>query len=686
MSRVVFIIILILITLPSFGQLKEDSVRQLNEVTVKAYAYDRSSSEVPATIGSIKEHDLNRFSNTSFLPVVNTIPGVRMEERSPGSYRFAIRGSSLRSPFGVRNVKFYWNGLPLTDGSGNTYLNIVDFNSVNQMEIIKGPGASLYGAGTGGVMLMQAARTTAQTRSLKYSLVGGSYGLFRFEAGGSVVSTEKFLLDARLSYQQSDGYRKQTRMKRFTTNIDWTNILSSKSFLTGTLLASSLDYETPGGLTLAQYNSDPSQARPPSGTTPGAEQQKAAVSNNTQYLGLHFDHQWNEAWSTRIGAFGSYTDFINPSIRNYEKRKEYNWGGRTDTQYKFENSSVKGKVTLGAEYQNFYSTVTDYDNLQGTPGNIQTDDKLWSQLFLAFGQVDLELPKNFFVTLGGGGNFVNYKFLRVSVSPEVQQERNFEPVFCPRVALLKKVSPVLSVYGNISNGFSPPSLAEVRPSTASFNNTLNAERGTSYELGMKGTLMRQLDFNVAVYNFELQDAIVIQRDASGADYFVNAGSTSQKGAEFMLAWFPRLSGNKMTSLKIWTSYTYNQYKFSNYVNDGVNYSGNALTGVSPNILVGGADIRLENGLSFNFTANYTDKIPLNDANSEYASDYFLVGGRLGYTLSKKIPLEFFAGVDNALDQRYSLGNDLNAAGGRYYNAAAPRNYFAGVVFRLITTK
>src|SRR6185295_1551608 len=298
MSRAFLSIFCVIVFGSAYSQAKEDSVRQLNEVTVKAYASDRSSSEVPATIGAVKDFDLNRFSNTSFLPVVNTIPGVRMEERSPGSYRFAIRGSSLRSPFGVRNVKFYWNGLPLTDASGNTYLNIVDFNSVNQMEILKGPGASLYGAGTGGVMLMQSTRTTSQTRALKYSLVGGSYGLFRFETGGSVVSTEKFLLDARLSYQQSDGYRKQTRMKRFTTNIDWTNILSSKSFLTGTLLISSLDYETPGGLTLAQYNADPSQARPAAGTTPGAEQQKAAIKNGTEYLGFNFDHQWNEAWST----------------------------------------------------------------------------------------------------------------------------------------------------------------------------------------------------------------------------------------------------------------------------------------------------------------------------------------------------------------------------------------------------
>jgi iron complex outermembrane receptor protein len=55
----------------------------------------------------------------------------------------------------VRNVKFYWNGIPFTDASGNTPLNSLDYGAVQSMEIIKGPGSSLYGAGTGGVVLLQ---------------------------------------------------------------------------------------------------------------------------------------------------------------------------------------------------------------------------------------------------------------------------------------------------------------------------------------------------------------------------------------------------------------------------------------------------------------------------------------------------------------------------------------------------
>src|SRR6478609_2638149 len=156
----------------------QDTVRRLDEVIVKAYASERPLTEVPAAIGVIDSTSLNRFNNTSLLPALNTIPGVRMEERSPGSYRLSIRGSTLRSPFGVRNVKVYWNGLPLTDGGGNTYLNILDFNSVNHIEVVKGPGASLYGAGTGGVVLLNSG--LKREANVDLHVMAGSYGLLRY--------------------------------------------------------------------------------------------------------------------------------------------------------------------------------------------------------------------------------------------------------------------------------------------------------------------------------------------------------------------------------------------------------------------------------------------------------------------------------------------------------------------------
>src|SRR5688572_8687722 len=79
--------------------LSTDTTKLLEEVIVEAYQYGRALQDVPVSIGLLKEKDFERFNTSSLLPVINTVPGVRMEERSPGSYRLSVRGSSLRSPF-----------------------------------------------------------------------------------------------------------------------------------------------------------------------------------------------------------------------------------------------------------------------------------------------------------------------------------------------------------------------------------------------------------------------------------------------------------------------------------------------------------------------------------------------------------------------------------------------------------
>src|SRR5882757_9355855 len=65
--------------------------RPLREVVVKAYEQNRKLSEVGAPVSIVTKASLNRFGNLSILPALNTNPGVRMEERSPGSYRLNIR-------------------------------------------------------------------------------------------------------------------------------------------------------------------------------------------------------------------------------------------------------------------------------------------------------------------------------------------------------------------------------------------------------------------------------------------------------------------------------------------------------------------------------------------------------------------------------------------------------------------
>jgi iron complex outermembrane recepter protein len=651
--------------------LLEPSTFELNEVIVKSYESGRKLSETPASVAVLKRIDLERFSNNSLVPAVNTLAGVRMEERSPGSYRLSIRGSTLRSPFGVRNVKIYWNDLPMTDPAGNTYLNQLDFSNIGRIEILKGPSGSLYGAGTGGVVLLESQKAKSGNE-IASSLLTGSYGLLNY--GFSVKSaSEKQNTFLNYAVSKADGYREQSAMKR--ESLSWQShfFIDEKRSIAAQFLYSDLYYQTPGGLTFAQTQANPQQARPKAGTFQSAIDQKAAIYLKTFWLGLTQEYLFGKNWKNQTGIYLSQTRAENPSIRNFERRIEPSFGGRTTTNYRFADSFLKGTLHFGAEYQSGFFTNKTYGNRKGNVDTLQTDDEIKSNQLLLFGQIDLDLSNTWFVTLGGSYNQLNTRFVRLGKNAQ-EYERAFEPVFAPRIAILKKMGEYLAFHGSIASGFSPPTVAEIRPSEGSFNTTLNPEKGTNLEIGMRGKAFKQkLYFDITAFQFLLKETIVLRRTADGADYFQNAGNTNQQGLEMSFSY--QISSN----LKTFLNYTYHDFKFAEYVVNKTDFSGNKLTGTPPQILNYGIDYASKSGLYANLTYHFTDKIYLNDANTDYASGYRLLHTKLGFRKNwKHFNTDFFAGIDNALNEKYSLGNDLNATGNRFYNPAAERNFYGGM--------
>ena len=87
--------------------IQSDSLKttELTNVEVKVFEKSRQKLTSPDALLILTDKIISPTNGTSFVSGLNTQAGVRMEERSPGSYRIAIRGSSLRAPFGVRNIK-----------------------------------------------------------------------------------------------------------------------------------------------------------------------------------------------------------------------------------------------------------------------------------------------------------------------------------------------------------------------------------------------------------------------------------------------------------------------------------------------------------------------------------------------------------------------------------------------------
>jgi iron complex outermembrane receptor protein len=657
--------------------LKTDSTKTLENVIVKAYEQNRSLIDVAAPVSVTSQAQLNRFSNMSILPALNITPGVSMEERSPGSYRLNIRGSSLRSPFGVRDVKIYLNDIPLTDPTGNTYLNQLSFYNFNSIEIIKGPASSLYGAGIGGAMLIHTLPAEWNDGiSLDYST--GSFNTNNINVNvktGDADHENSFTY----SHQTSDGYRQQAKMRRDISS--WESLLkvNGKQTLHAYMSYSDLYYQTPGGLTLAQYNADPKQARP------GAPENKAAIYQKIFLAGFSNEFKFNDHWHNTTSLYGSYTDFTNPNIRVYEYRKEPHFGGRSVFEYKKEIGKTAFQLDFGTEAQKGFFNTRDYRNKLGIADSMETDDNLNNWQYMFFAQANFELPHGWTITSGVSLNKSSIEDVNLAAKPATTQKRVFKNQLPPHISVLKQLKKNVSIYASVARGFSPPTVSEVLRSDGLFGTNLQPEDGMDYELGLKGALLQnKLFFDISGFLFDLKNTIVQRIDANNVYYYVNAGSTKQNGIESYIS-YQLIDAPKhfINSAKVFSSYALHDFHYKSFKQVNNDFSKNQLPGVALNVVVAGLDITSKAGVYLNVTYNYTDKIALNDANTAYASSYNLLGARVGYknNFTKKIGAEIFAGVDNLFDTKYSLGNDINAFGGRYYNAAPGRNYYAGVSFR-----
>lgn len=657
---------------------------KLTEITVHAFAEDKKITDLPSPVFHLSGADLQRYNDESVVMAVNTVPGVTMEQRSPASYRLNIRGSSLRSPFGVRNVKVYYNGMPLTDPGGDTYLNALSFPDFGSMQVIKGPAGSIYGAGTGGVMLINSPLDNDgndSTFSAGLRFIAGSYG--RSDLSAYMQWGSASLRNAlRLTDSHSNGYRRQSAMHEKGVSYEAHMKSSDRQQLSLFMHYSDLFYETPGGLTLAEYKADPRAARPASGAFPSAEESGASVRQQAFYAGVNNTYKLTEHFSNNTVLYGAFTDFTNPTTRNYEYRKEPHFGARTVFSYEWQADTEKKKTLLwGAEWQQGYFTQKDMGNDGGYPDTLQTDYQINNSQSSVFAQADLNFAQGWNVVAGASLNFASLDFSTLYPAPVTQLGRDFQNGIMPRLALLKKIRNGLVFYGSLSGGFSPPTVSELLPSTAVLNQDLEAEKGTDFELGSRGYIGKdRLYYDVNAFVFDLRQSISQRRDSSGADYFVNAGGTRQRGLEAYLSYvLYRQPSAFVRSVNISLSQTWFHFRYRHYAVEDKNYSGNPLPGVASYRSVLGFDIALRCNLSLHLNWNYTGPVVLSDDNTAKADAYHLVDARLDYSNEalQKWRLQVFGGVDNLLNQTYSLGNDINAAGGRYFNAAPGINFFVG---------
>lgn len=657
-----------------YAQVQQDtinSVSLLPDIELNAYQGKLKYQAVPASIGLLQQDQLQKSITPQLLQSLNTISGVRVEERSPGSYRLSMRGSLLRSPFGVRNTKIYLNDFILSDAGGNTYLNLLALTQIQQIEVIKGPAASMYGTGTGGVVLMQTRSNFAENR-LTAGIQGGSFGLAHAH-----VQVQKKQQQWHASHFQSDGYREQSALRR--NMLQWSGQFGTNSSSWEALVfLADIAYQTPGGLTQAQFINNPRSARPAAGSLPSAVAQRAGIMNTTYLMGIRNRTQLNTNWTIQQQLQFHHTSFRNPFITNYEKRQEDNVAYSGWIRWKKNGWQWQ----TGGEWLLNNTLLNNFQNNGGLVGQVLFKDVLAAKQAHAYTQLQIQLSNQWLIQTGASINFQRYQFNRLTAPSVNAQQRAIKPAWMPRVAVSYAAAQQTHLFAQISKGFSPPSLAEVRPSDGNYYGELQQEQGWNMELGIKSALIpSRLSTELSIYRFRLIQTIVRNIAANGAEFFSNAGNTNQTGAELSVR-YSSIKKQSHQPLEIWLSGAYQPYQFIDYKQANQDLSGNRLTGIPRLLLNLGTNIATNNGWKLQLQFNYTDRIPLNDANTVYADAYRLLQAGISKIWNQsKYQLEWFLNGDNLLNEQYSLGNDLNAAGNRFFNAAPSINFNTGIRIR-----
>src|SRR5690554_5729276 len=166
----------------------------LDEVILTTRQQDSSLKAAQELLTPTDKIDAEKFDDYSpigLISAINETPGVFIQSGAINTNRITIRGVGSRTLYGTNKIRAYFNGIPITDGSGETIIDMFDPENLQSLEIIKGPKSTQYGSNLGGTLLLTSKQAEIGKSFASNSLTLGSYGLLKNTVSAG-TSSENF--------------------------------------------------------------------------------------------------------------------------------------------------------------------------------------------------------------------------------------------------------------------------------------------------------------------------------------------------------------------------------------------------------------------------------------------------------------------------------------------------------------
>ena len=633
----------------------------LDDIVINSNFYSKKLKDNNTSTSIIDDIEFRKNEGEFLINSLNQVTGVYPHSAGYNTNRITIRGMGSRSPYSTNKIKSYLNNIPLSNGVGETTIEDFGIDIFDQIEINKGPNSSIYGSGLGGNIILKTSKNFEKTVKIK-----SIFKSFNTYQNSISVSRKINRLNLLLNFEKlkSDGFRDNNTYdnNRFFASV---NYEINKDYVIDFIhFYNSADALIPSSLSLENFINNPSSAAFSWRNVEGGE------DYNRSLTGLTFNSKKNK-YSSSTTLF--YKTFNNDENRpfNHLIEDSDSYGFRHIGKFPFNSFDF----SYGLEYSDenyLFSTWDEYGSNNQSIISQQTQNRKNYNYFL---QLDKSF-KNSFLTIGIGSNKINYDWVDETESTSLSY--NTKTIISPRISYNHNLDKI-SIFGNISHGFSSPNIDETLDENGIVNPDIKPETGWNYELGIIGsTNDNSLSYNLGLYFMDIKNLLVAQRTSFDTFTGVNAGRTTHPGLEATVN-FPLFRGKNLT---ITSSNNFSKYWyiFKDFNNRGTDYSQNKLTGVPSHTIYSKIKINLKNYLA-QISFQNVGKIPMNDSNELFTDSYSVIDLKLSRLYSiKNLGINISTGINNLFDTRYASGIVINARGfggrdPRFYYPGLPRNYF-----------
>ena len=720
MKKIFFTIYILCVSIFSFAQEKTNN---LDEVIVKEKrktAKERGEFKRHAqTVEAITEEELNRNNPAFIEQSLGTMAGVQVDKRTQlGGQRIVIRGYGNDQKFNNWGIKAYYNGAPLTTADGITIMDDIDFALVNNIEVIKGPAATMYGGGVGGVARFYLKPSDDKGVTITEKAVVGSYGLFQSNTRLDIVNDSSTIF---LSYGhlQSNGYRPRgNSLKNYLTYMG-TFKLSPKQTLS-TYLSHNYSHEgVTGQISYADYYAGIDR-----GNTAYA---KKNARNDFLATRMVINHQYafSKKFSNYTILFYSNQDYKRVAAGEDENSMNPNFGVRSTFNLKSDFSeNTSNELNFGTEIQQSRSLLSNYRFLGTDDANpLKVQDiskgsyfkyKTNQNSFFIHNRTNFEVL-DLALILGISANHLDYARtdllaplgLVAGYNKDLSFSKNFKTSVNPHIALQKTIKQQIFNL-SYSEGFNAPTASTVFIGTINkANDDLLPEKAKMIDFGIQGLLFKsKLDYQISVFSIDIKNKLTQLSGVNPAGgtytYFANTGNQSNKGIELSLGYLiiPGKGEGFIKKIEPFLNLSSYDFKYidfkTKFGSDIVDYSKKQVVGVPSTKYTLGLDIVLKSGFYMNNTYNMMGDVYTDFANTNKVRGYSLLNSKIGYKhVSPKVDFDVYVAGNNLTSQiNYTflfLGNSINDSDpGNGFPAGvstdinpgpSKANYFGGVSVR-----